>query len=215
MRAGSSANAGAPAHIPASSAPTTAPRHGTAPIARPSLCCCHTGRNAAGQPDHANYPATQNNCNWLAVASYLRVICNCVYGPPPTRRPRKAPIAMQAASKTSSGTTPTERYRPSPPARHQPGRWGRTLIGATAIASALAGHGISPAHAAPPAIPIPTDEQLQPGEGSRPGERTVRLPERHIAQQLHARRHVGAAHRAQQIRHLLRARRKPARCWAT
>jgi porin len=75
---------------------------------------------------------------------------------------------MQAASKTSSGTTPTERYRPSPPARHQPGRWGRTLIGATAIASALAGHGSSPAHAAPPAISIPTDEELQPGEATGP-----------------------------------------------
>ncbi len=73
---------------------------------------------------------------------------------------------MQTAGGAASGRTLTERSKPSPPARRQPRRWG--LIGAATAAWVLSGHWIGPSLAAPPAIQVPTEEELQPGEAATP-----------------------------------------------
>jgi porin len=61
-----------------------------------------------------------------------------------------------------------DRNRAAAWARRGRRRRGRAPIGATAAAWALAGHWICPAFAAPPTIQVPTEEQLQPGEGTAP-----------------------------------------------
>jgi porin len=72
---------------------------------------------------------------------------------------------MPSAGSVSSGQGLTVRTIAAPRAQCRPRRSGTRLIG-TAVAWTLCGHWSGPAHAAPPVIQVPTDEQLQPGQGA-------------------------------------------------
>jgi porin len=67
---------------------------------------------------------------------------------------------MQAAGNAANGATPPEPGATT--SRRWPRRWTAAMLGSAACA--LSGPWIGPAHAAPPTIQIPTEEQLQPGE---------------------------------------------------
>jgi porin len=75
---------------------------------------------------------------------------------------------MRVVGGIASGTTPIGVRASTSPRRCRPRSWRRSLIGATAVVCSLACHRIDPAHAAPPTIQIPTEEQLQPGEEASP-----------------------------------------------
>jgi porin len=69
---------------------------------------------------------------------------------------------MQAVGSLSCAKRRPVPNSPTPQARSQPRR--AALLLAAVLAWAMSAQGISPAHAAPPVVQLPTDESLQPGD---------------------------------------------------